>query len=115
MRHKADMVGFEAARAMVALPHVTPRELGPAISTLHVLLTSPKSALRYAAVRTLHALSAAHPLAVSKCNDDLEGLVADANKAIATLAITTLLKTGADGNVDRLVKQISGFLGDVGR
>lgn len=31
---------------------------------------------------------------VSKCHDDMEVLVADANRSIATLAITTLLKIG---------------------
>ena len=31
---------------------------------------------------------------VSKCHDDMEGLVADSNRSIATLAITTLLKIG---------------------
>ncbi len=35
-----------------------------------------------------------HPLAVTNCNIDMEGLIGDANRSIATLAITTLLKTG---------------------
>lgn len=37
----------------------------------------------------------AHPAAVTACNLDLEGLIADPNRSVATLAITTLLKTGA--------------------
>ena len=33
-----------------------------------------------------------HPEAVTSCNVDLENLISDTNRSIATLAITTLLK-----------------------
>jgi len=33
-----------------------------------------------------------HPAAVTACNVDLENLITDSNRSIATLAITTLLK-----------------------
>jgi coatomer protein complex subunit gamma len=89
-----------------------------------MLLTSPRGPLRFAAVRTLHSLAAAHPGVVAKCNDDLESLIGDPNKAVATLAITTLLKTSSEGaaaggsgstaSVDRLIKQIGGFMSEVG-
>lgn len=36
-----------------------------------------------------------HPMAVTNCNIDMESLITDQNRSIATLAITTLLKTGA--------------------
>lgn len=48
-----------------------------------------------------------HPMAVANCNIDMEGLISDSNRSIATLAITTLLKTGNEGSVDRLLKQAS--------
>ena len=35
------------------------------------------------------------------------------NRSIATLSITTLLKTGSESSVDRLMKQISTFLGEI--
>ena len=35
-----------------------------------------------------------HPDAVTSCNVDLESLISDNNRSIATLAITTLLKVG---------------------
>jgi len=44
----------------------------------------------------------------------MEGLVSDSNRSIATLAITTLLKTGNEGSIDRLMKQISSFMGEIG-
>ena len=30
-----------------------------------------------------------------------------------TLAVTTLLKTGSEGSVDKLLKQIGGFMGEI--
>lgn len=34
-------------------------------------------------------------------------------RSIATLAITTLLKTGAESSVERLMKQISSFVSEI--
>ena len=45
-------------------------------------------------------------MAVVKVNDDMEVLISDPNRSIATLAITTLLKTGSEQAVDRLMKQV---------
>lgn len=54
-----------------------------------------------------------HPAAVTTCNSDLENLITDSNRSIATLAITTLLKTGAESAVDRLMKQIASFVSEI--
>jgi coatomer protein complex subunit gamma len=54
-----------------------------------------------------------HPEAVTACNLDLENLITDTNRSIATLAITTLLKTGAESSVDRLMKQIATFVSEI--
>ena len=59
---------LQAARAVCALPNVSSRDLGPAITMLHMFLASPKPALRFAAVRTLHRLAGAHAAVVAKCN-----------------------------------------------
>lgn len=63
----------------------------------------------------LHSLQVAmkHPSAVTACNLDLENLITDSNRSIATLAITTLLKTGSESSVDRLMKQISSFVSEI--
>lgn len=74
------------------------------------------------------------PGAVAGCNMDIENLITDANRSVATYAITTLLKvrrrhmeccslpiltaissqkTGNEASVDRLMKQISGFMADI--
>lgn len=57
LRHKTDMVIFEAARAITELSDVTSRELTPAITVLQLFLSSSKSVLRFAAVRTLNKVS----------------------------------------------------------
>ena len=54
-----------------------------------------------------------HPATVTACNLDLENLITDSNRSIATLAITTLLKTGAESAVDRLMKQIASFVSEI--
>jgi coatomer subunit gamma len=89
-------------------------DLNPAITVLQLFLSSPKPSLRFAAMRTLSEVAVRQPISVSKCNDDMEGLVADSNRSIATLAITTLLKTGNESSIDRLMKQISSFMGEIG-
>lgn len=113
LRHKSEMVIYEAARAICNLPMVESRDLTPAITVLQLFLNSPKPALRFSAMRTLSEISATQPVVVSRCNDDMEALVTDRNRSIATLAVTTLLKTGNESNIDRLMKQISGFMSDI--
>lgn len=54
LRHKAELVIFEAARAITELSSVTSRELSPAITVLQLFLSSSKPILRFAAVRTLN-------------------------------------------------------------
>ncbi|KAF1896632.1 hypothetical protein Lal_00034331 [Lupinus albus] len=113
LRHKSEMVIFEAAKAITELNGVTSRELTPAITVLQLFLSSSKPVLRFAAVRTLNKVAMTHPMAVTNCNIDMESLISDQNRSIATLAITTLLKTGNESSVDRLMKQITNFMSDI--
>lgn len=43
-------------------------------------------------MRTLNKVAMSQPMSVTTCNLDLENLITDVNRSIATLAITTLLK-----------------------
>ncbi|XP_074645565.1 coatomer subunit gamma-2-like isoform X2 [Tubulanus polymorphus] len=113
LRHKSEMVIYEAAHAIVNMKHTTAKELAPAVSVLQLFCSSPKPTLRFAAVRTLNKVAMKHPAAVTACNLDLENLITDVNRSIATLAITTLLKTGSESSVDRLMKQISTFMSEI--
>ena len=134
LSHKAEMVSYESARAIVQLclaqqrqaekaagssgggggsAGPTSRELASAVNVLGSMLVSARPTQRFAAVRTLNQLAASNPGAVSVVNADLEAAVTDANRCIATLAITTLLKTGSEAGVDRLMKQISSFMSEI--
>jgi len=122
LRNKNEMVTYEAARSFVRLALLEDNNQGStvrgydfmhAINILKIFLTSPKPVVRFAAIRTLNELSMKRPQVVSRCNSDMEPLLTDSNRSTATLALTTLLKTGHESNVDRLVKQISSFMTDI--
>lgn len=113
LRHKSDMVNYEAARALCTMSGVGPEAQARAIAVLQMFLSSPRSVLKFAAVRTLAELAQTRPAAVQACNVDMEGLITDSNRGVATYAIATLLKTGNESSVDRLIKQISGFMSEI--
>lgn len=114
LHHQSEVVIYEAARAICELPDTEKRDIAPAVTVLHMFLASSKSVRRFAAVKTLSNVAQRYPLLVAKCNEDLESLLHDSNRTIATLAITTLLKTGAEQNVDRFMRQINKFMADIG-
>jgi coatomer protein complex subunit gamma len=113
LRHKSDMVNFEAARAICAMDDVTEKEVSPAIQLLQLFLTSPRFIGRFTAIRLLQNFATTHPHLVNSLNPDIEALISDSNRSIATYAITTLLKTGNEASVDRLMKEITGFMGNI--
>lgn len=80
---------------------------------LQLFLTSPRPVAKFTAIRILHKFASIRPSAVNVCNMDIETLISNSNRSIATFAITTLLKTGNEASVDRLMKQISGFMADI--
>jgi coatomer protein complex subunit gamma len=107
------MVNFEAARAICAMDDVTEKEVSPAIQLLQLFLTSPRFIGRFTAIRLLQNFATTHPHLVNSLNPDIEALISDSNRSIATYAITTLLKTGNEASVDRLMKEITGFMGNI--
>ena len=113
LRHKSEMVNFEAAKAICDMHDITDSEITQAIHTLQLFLTSPRAVTKFAAVRILHNVASFKPHAVHTCNPDIETLISNTNRSVATFAITTLLKTGNESSVDRLMKQISSFMADI--
>mmetsp|Transcript_2747 Transcript_2747/g.5006 ORF Transcript_2747/g.5006 Transcript_2747/m.5006 type:complete len:886 (-) Transcript_2747:1030-3687(-) len=113
LRHRSDIVVYEAARSIVSIPNVTAAELMPVISVLQLFLVQNKAVLRMAAMRTLARISMTHPVALGPCQTDMESLIGDSNRSIATLAITTLLRTGSESSIERLLKQIQNFLSEI--
>ncbi len=105
-------VNLEAIKAVVSLP-VTNEQFASAVLRLQFLLTAPKVVSRFAAVRILNRLSLKSPEKIVAVNNELESLINDPNRSIATYAITTLLKTGTSDNIERLIKTISKFINDI--
>lgn len=113
LRDKSEMVNFEAAKAICEMHDLTDGEINQAIHVLQLFLTSPRAVTKFAAIRILHQFASFKPEAVRMCNPDIESLISNSNRSIATFAITTLLKTGNESSVDRLMKQISTFMSEI--
>ncbi|KAF9182263.1 coatomer subunit gamma [Haplosporangium sp. Z 767] len=113
LRHKSEMVNLEAAKAICEIKDATVKELFPAVTTLQNFLSSGKPSIKFAAIRALNKLAMTQPAAVAPCNIDMENMITDQNRSISTFAITTLLKTGNEASVERLMKQISGFMSEI--
>lgn len=113
LRHKSEMVNFEAAKAICDIRDVTDAEVAQAVHVLQLFLTSPRAVTKFAALRILHNFASFKPQAVNVCNPDIELLISNSNRSIATFAITTLLKTGNEASVDRLMKQISALMSEI--
>lgn len=117
------MVAIEAARIICDFSHIYGQDVAYAVSgtdfchsypiALQSFLSSSKSLLKFAAIRVLSQLAMRFPDKVSPANVDIEQLVTDGNRNIATLAITTLLKTGNESSVDRLLKQITSYVSEI--
>eukprot|EP00834_Sanchytrium_tribonematis_P003559 NODE_141_length_15967_cov_0.946118.p1 type:complete len:840 gc:universal NODE_141_length_15967_cov_0.946118:8113-5594(-) len=120
---KYEMVSLEACKCIsdIALYKtskgvgmvLTTQQVYPCVTQLSILLSSSKVALKFAALRYFNKLSMFYPTLVSNYNIDMENMITDNNRSIATYAITTLLKTGTEQSVDRLMKQIQLFLNDI--
>jgi coatomer subunit gamma len=113
LRHKSELVNFEAAKAICNLPDAGDAEISQAIHALQLFLTSPRAVTKFAAIRILHNFAAFKPEAVRACNPDIEALVTNSNRSIGTFAISTLLKTCNESSVDSLMKQISEFMSEI--
>lgn len=113
LKDSSDMVAYEAARAICSLPMTNAEDLDAAINRLRSFLKSSKPATVYASLRTLSSVASRQPRLVSKCNPELENLLKKSNKAVATLAVTTLLRTGSEESIDDLLRQISPILNSV--
>jgi len=123
LRHKSEMVTYEAARAICQLAvwdtessgghTVFGYDMTHATTILQIFLTSPKSVVRFGAIRTLNLLAQRRPNVAARCNLDMDPLLSDQNRNTATLALTTLLKTGHESHVEKLVKQITTFFSDI--
>lgn len=75
---------------------------------------STKPVNKYSALRVMNRVASQQPKLVGICQAELEGLITDTNRSVASLAISTLLKTCNEDSVQKLLKQISNYLPDLG-
>merc|ERR1712137_376501 len=110
-RHSQAMVKFEAAKAICSLEDVLPASaITTAVSMLTSILSGSLPAVRVSALRILNRLKT--PVPSASCHE-LESLVSDSNLSVATLAISMLLKTGAESSVETHLKTLSNFMIDI--
>lgn len=105
--HSSDMVVFEAAQCIASLKNVSDKEVVPAVLAVAPYLGCTKPTLQYSAMSLLNKVATAHPAAVTSTTNDIESLLHHPNSAVATLAITTLLKVGNEYSIDRLLRDLS--------
>ncbi len=91
-----DAVQFEAAKTMCELFEV----YGPSVNVetaFQVLVqlagNASKPVNKYAALRVINRIAGRQPNLVAMCQSELENLITDINRSVASLAISTLLKT----------------------
>jgi len=113
-----DAVQFEAAKTMCELFET----FGPVVNVevpFQVLIqlatnNQSKPVNKYAALRVMNKIATKQPGLVGMCQNELENLITDSNRSVASLAISTLLKTCNEDSVHKLLKQISHYLPDLG-
>lgn len=125
LKHKSDMVELEACKTLIGLQHLIKEDdFMNIILTLQKLLSVPRTATRFAAVRLINKISVKHPEKIMVVNLELEALINDSNRSVSTLAITTLLKTLGVGtvesasassseNVDRLISKMTSMMDEI--
>eukprot|EP00761_Pharyngomonas_kirbyi_P008188 gb/GECH01008199.1/.p1 GENE.gb/GECH01008199.1/~~gb/GECH01008199.1/.p1 ORF type:complete len:868 (+),score=209.99 gb/GECH01008199.1/:1-2604(+) len=107
------MVCFEASTTLAQLDDVTADTLSRVVSVLQIELQHAGPAHRFAAIQALNGLAQRYPNVVALSNDIITELLSDANKTVATLAITTLLKTGTVSTLDKLLKRIMSTMREI--
>jgi coatomer protein complex subunit gamma len=108
--HSSDIVVFEAAKSLASIKGISAKEIQPTVLVLQLFLNSHRSVLRFSAVRLLNRIATYHPSVVASCHMELESMIHDSNRSIGTLAITTLLKSGGEFHIDRVLGVISNFI-----
>jgi len=65
---------------------------------------SGKPVYKFAALRIINRVAGKQPRLISMCQTELDILITDPNRSVASLAISTLLKTCNEDQVGKLLK-----------
>ena len=93
---------FEAAKTLCELHEVygSVIDVEPPFQVLTTLASqSSKPVNKYAALRVMNKIATSQPKLVGICQTELENLITDMNRSVASLAISTLLKTCNEDSV----------------
>jgi len=106
----SDMVIIEASKAICEVAPNSLTHLESVYNLLQSMIAAPKSLVKYSALRILKRIAPTQLQLVSQCAPELEKLVTYANKSVASMAISILLKIAKEKDVDELLSTISQYL-----
>lgn len=109
--HFVAQILLEVARAIFSCTRTTAPAGGEGLIKLvpsvvwsiRLVLTNPRPTPRFGAIQILDQVSLTHPKVMTACREDLWSLTTDANKSIAAMALSVLLKAGNELVVEYLV------------
>lgn len=106
-----EIVAIETARVVSRMDDISPF-IDALIPILKQGLKSSKKGMKFASIRIASGLSASNSQ-VSLLNKEIEDLVSNENRTISMMAITTLLKTGNEQTIDRLIGIIPNIIDEM--
>lgn len=101
MKSSDEMVSIEAVKIVSKFDDVTPF-IETIIPILRKGLQSTKKSVKFASMRIASVLSQNNDR-ISTLNKEIENMINNDNKVISMMAVTTLLKTGNEQTIDKLV------------
>lgn len=117
VKHKNVALVIEGANALCSQP-MSEEDASTLTKNLMTAMTSTRSGRgsivgRYSIVQCLNSLAGRYPDQVAVANSQLETLMKDSNRSVATLAVATLLKTGRPDSMEGLLRKVSGMISDI--
>lgn len=106
------MVIFEASRVIASVSDSG--ALSYVVAVMDILLTSStKKVHKFGAIRVLSEIAETKPELVAVVNESIEKQITSSDAKIATLATTTLLKTGDASSIPKLMESVSKLYANV--
>ena len=105
-----DMVIIEACKAICEVSSGSLKSLEEVYSLLYTMIGSAKPIVKYSALKILKKIAPLQLTLVSQCAPELEKLVTYANKSVASMAISILLKICKEREIDPLLAMICQYL-----
>lgn len=100
---------LDAARAILSNERSSKEAISQAVSKLNFLLSYPSSVAVFAALRTIVEYAGNYRDEFSRCNTFLERLLSESDSNVSALAAVSLLHTGFESTIDRVLPVVSQF------